>query len=698
MKLMEILSRFQLGDMILRYVRKENGPVGLQVVPADMEDQIVDNENCAVEPLVQLKILGDAFAGSFGNGLTMRDSATVAGQRWISQSAEPLGEGQRIVTLLAHGDLETRHVVEYNPAVQALKSYVSVNNVGKEEVTLELLESIALGMLTPFDTGMHKENLAVYHMQSRWANEGVLRRQLAEELLLVPSTLYEEIFTHKFGHIGNKPTNNYIPFAAVEDIKKGVMWGMQLECAYSWQIEFARRDNGLSMSGGLVDADFGSWMKTLQPGDEYITPVAWFTTCKGDIDDLCGRLVSAQKPAMANLPDGEDELPVIFNEWCTSWGSPDTIQMEKLSNRLKGWPVRYLVMDAGWYKDAANEWHQMTGDWIPSKEKYPDGFKAVCDMIRSKGFIPGMWFEIETCGVLSEAFQKDDMHLHRHGKPLISGARKFWDFRDDRVWKYMCERVIGLMKESGIGYIKVDSNETIGAGCDGADSLGEGLRQQIDRVEEFFREMRRQIPDLVIENCSSGGHRLVSNFMGISSVASFSDAFESDDIPIIAANLHRIILPQQSEVWCIVRAKDDARRLHYKLSSGFLGRIGMSGDIYDLDEGQCAIVLEALDKYKLAVPTIRDGFSRRYGAPVSNYRDPDGWQAMAREADDGKHKLVVVHRFNQGAPEIAVPVGEGWKIAWTFKRDIVSAEVSGAELKMTMPECMEGAVIMLERK
>lgn len=683
--------------MILRYVRRESGPVGLQIIPADMENQIVYNDNCAVEPLVQLKILGDAFAGSFGNGITMRDSATITRQRWMEQSVEPFGKGQRIITRLMHGDLETKHIIEYNPQIQALKAYVSVCNTGNEEITLELLESISLGMLTPFGSGMHKENLAVYQMQSRWANEGVLRRHLAEELLLVPSTLYEEVFTQKFGHIGNKPTNGYIPFAAVEDIQRGVMWGIQLECAHSWQIEFSRKDNGLSMSGGLVDADFGSWMKTLKPGDEYSTPIAWFTVCKGDIDDVCARLVSAQKPAMDNLPEGENELPVIFNEWCTSWGSPDAAQMDKLSRRLQGWPVRYLVMDAGWYKNAAHEWHEKTGDWIPSDEKYPEGFKAVCDMIRARGFIPGMWFEIETCGVLSDAYLLDDMHLHRHGKPLISGARKFWDFRDDRVWEYMCKRVIGLMKESGIGYIKVDSNESIGAGCDGADSLGEGLRQQIDRVEEFFREMRRQIPDLVIENCSSGGHRLVGNFMGVSSVASFSDAFESDDIPIIAANLQRIILPQQSEVWCIVRAKDDAQRLHYKLASGFLGRIGMSGDVYDLDEAQCAIVRDALDKYKLAVPVIRDGFSRRYGDPVSNYRDPDGWQGMVRESNDHQQKLAVVHRFHQGTSEIRLPVGEGWKIAWTFKRDVVSAEIAESDLIITMPESMEGAVIMLER-
>ena len=643
---MKCIGKYVLGDMLLEYIQDGNGLTGLQLIPQDMTGKTVEQEHCAVEPLVQLKVLGDPYAGAFGSGVTMRDSATVLRERFVSQVEEKIEQGKRIVTKLDCGELRIEHIVDWDVRVQALRFESRVTNKGCEAVTLELLSSGTLGMLTPFDSGLHQENLNIYRMRSRWANEAVLEKRLAEELLLVPSSLYEEIYTVRYGHVGNKPTNIYIPFAAVEDIQQNVLWGMMLSHASSWQIEFARRDNGLSVSGGLADADFGHWMKTLQPGESFSAPEIWVTVCHGTIDDLCNRLVSAQKPAMEHLPEGEQELPVIFNEWCTSWGCPDAVHMARLSERLKGWPIRYLVMDAGWYKDAAYEWFEKTGDWIPSKEKYPEGLKAVCDGIRAAGFVPGIWFEIETCGILSEAWKKDHLLMQRHGKPLIAKGRKFWDFRDERVWDYMCERVIGLLKDAGIGYIKVDSNECIGAGCDGAESLGEGLRQDIVRVRDFFVEMRKQIPDLVIENCSSGGHRLVSSFMEVSSVASFSDAFESDDIPIIAANLHRVILPRQSEVWCIVRKSHTQKDLYYKLASGFLGRIGLSGDIYDLDDVQCGIVLEALEKYKASVSVIRDGFSRRYGKAVINYRNPEGWQAIVREADNKYHALVVIHRFN----------------------------------------------------
>ena len=44
----------------------------------------------------------------------------------------------------------------------------------------------------------------------------------------------------------------------------------------------------------------------------------------------------------------------------------------------------------------------------------------------------------------------------------------------------------------------------IGIGVDGAESLGEGLRQHLAGVQAFFRRIRAELPDLVIENSRAG--------------------------------------------------------------------------------------------------------------------------------------------------------------------------------------------------
>lgn len=87
-------------------------------------------------------------------------------------------------------------------------------------------------------------------------------------------------------------------------------------------------------------------------------------------------------------------------------------------------------------------------------------------------------------------------------------VRRFWDMRQEEVISYLEDKVVGILKRYGFGYLKIDYNDNIGIGCEGAESLGEGLRQSVEVSRRFFERIRRKIPELVIENCSSGGHRL----------------------------------------------------------------------------------------------------------------------------------------------------------------------------------------------
>ena len=64
--------------------------------------------------------------------------------------------------------------------------------------------------------------------------------------------------------------------------------------------------------------------------------------------------------------------------------------------------------------------------------------------------------------------------------------------------------------------------------------------QAVCASQDYFRHIARELPELVIENCSSGGHRLEPSMMSLVSQASFSDAHEALSIPLNAANLHRL--------------------------------------------------------------------------------------------------------------------------------------------------------------
>ena len=314
-------------------------------------------------------------------------------------------------------------------------------------------------------------------------------------------------------------------------------------------------------------------------------------------------------------------------------------------------------------------------------------------MIRSHGMKPGLWFEPETCARGSEIYRKEDLLLKRFGTVIDTDNRRFLDLRKEETHRWLEDRVIGLLRRCGFAYIKVDYNDCIGIGCDDPDSPGEGLRQNMQGTLRFFRRMREAIPDLVIENCSSGGHRLEPSLMAVSDMASFSDAHECAEIPIIAGALHRVILPAQSQIWAVLQANDSLRRINYSLINTFLGVMCISGDVIRLSPQQWEKVTEGIDFYREVRHIIRDGRSAFHGAVSASWRHPEGWQAIIRQA--GSETLAVIHTFGGEIPrQLILPV-EGKAIQSVMCSENNRVSLEDGKLKVELKAPFEAVAVHL---
>jgi alpha-galactosidase len=403
-----------------------------------------------------------------------------------------------------------------------------------------------------------------------------------------------------------------------------------------------------------------------------------------------------QAVAADKHPVVEHDLPIVFNEWCTTWGDPSHEKLCAIADRLKDTEVRYLVIDAGWYKSQVSDWGNGHGDWISNPELFPGGLGSIASAIRDRNLIPGLWYEMETVGSQSTSFSLFDHLLKRDGFPITVRERRFWDLNDPWVVDFLTRNVIDLLERCEFGYLKVDYNETLGIGCDHPDSLGEGLRRQIEGQYRFFDKIRSRLPDLVIENCSAGGHRLEPSMLARTAMSSFSDAHELPEIPIIAANLHRLILPRQSQIWAVLRASDTDQRLIYSLAATFLGRMCLSGRISELNPKQWGLVNQALQLYRRAVPIIKQGHSKRFGAVGESWRHPEGWQAVVRTSADHKQVLIVLHTFASAPEWVDIPLPKGtWKTAGEFSGATGAAVVSNGKLHVCTGGAFSGAVFLL---
>ena len=568
------------------------------------------------------KLIGDEYDGFYSCGLTMSENGTMRGFFVVNKS-EKQTEYERPDGL----KLTVFHETENN--VTTMKTIFS--NDSKVPVTLEMIDSFMVQNI-PGDK--------LHRFTSFWSAEGRHKIDDIKDLNLEHAWNNMAYRIEKFGTNGSMPVRQYFPFLAVEDTTSNTFTAFSLYIASSWQMEIiVRHDDTLTITGGIADRDFGHFTKTILPGEQFETPMAKMATGHSLLE-VCDMLIKAQNP---NISPVDDHMGITFNEYCTTWGDPTEENMKKIADRLEGEGIQYLVMDSGWYIDGEGYWWDNTGEWTVSKKRFKNGLRPMADYIRSKGMIPGIWYEFECLGTRCSLYNKDDFLLKKDGVPLTINGKRYLDMENPDVIKHLTEKVIDNLKESNFGYIKVDYNDTIGIGVDGPDGLGENLRKKIEATKSFFKKMKNEIPDLVIENCSSGGHRLEPSMMELSTMASFSDAHEISSIPLIAANLHYLVKPSQSQIWAVLRKEDSDSRIFYSMCATLLGRMGLSGDIYDIDKEHWNLIKEGISFYKKASDIIEKGATTFILATPKSYNTPQGEQIVIREYE-GK-KLAVFHRF-----------------------------------------------------
>lgn len=682
-------ARHRCGDTCADYLIDEDGRVGLRLVPAALADRLAEPRPCLpppggnpvvrrVDPLVHIHAAGWPLPVGFAAGRTLRHAALTQGLRLHEQRIEE--DGRCIVTELRHAcGLAAEHRLRWRPGQPWLRLATTVRNRGEATLRLELVTGAVLSDLTPFAADDAPGRLRLHRFRSTWSGEGRHEALALEDLHLERSWGAHSIQCERFGQAGSMPVRGFFPWVGLEDRAAGVTWALQPDAPASWQCEALRREDGVSIAAGPADHELGHWWRDLGPGEAYAAPAVSAVCVQGGVDEACDALVAAIDAAV-DPPPAEAGLPCAFNEWCSSWGVPAHGAVSAVADGLRGSGIRYLTIDAGWFLPEQGAWHNAQGDWQPSPRLFPDGIAATAAAIRAAGFVPGLWFEWEVAGRNSTLWERREWLLHRHGVPITVGERRFLDLRLPAVREHLRGRMIGLLRAVGFGYLKMDYNETVGVGPDGRHGPGAELEELALAAQDFVREIRRELPGLVIECCASGGHRLEASWLRLVAQASFSDVHEGRSIPIVAANLHRLIPARQNQIWAVLLADDSEQRSVWSLCAGLLGRLCVSGAVTPRNR---PLIDAAVAFAGAAAPILADGRSRRHGdAWRGSWSHPAGWQALVRHGPAGC--LVIAHAYDGAPQHLAVPLpAAGLAIARAFPGG--GAAVDGMRLAIDLP-------------
>jgi len=495
-------------------------------------------------------------------------------------------------------------IYESFDGLPVVRRFSRVTNEGKSPVGIDFLSSAMLHGLA--DPQNYDRELRIHLAVNSWMAEGQWRTMRPSEMGFVENerTSWSEA---QAGSIGSWSTERYLPMAMAENTKLGLTWFWQIEHNGSWYWEISNvsaRDNNAddvyAYLGGPDDLHSAAW-KNLKPGETYRTVPVAVGCVRGGFGEAVEALTRYRRAACKRPHKDNARCPVIFNDYMNClWGDPtEANELPMIAAAAKA-GCEYYVIDAGWYAGLHEDWSQTLGTWQASTTRFPHGMKSLLDQIRHAGMVPGLWLEPEVAGPKSVLAQKpDNWFLVRHGKRALKNSRLLLDFRNPEVRAYLDHVIARIVNDYGVGYIKMDYNVDSLQGTElNADSFGQGLLEHNRAHLAWLDGILNRYPDLVIENCGSGGGRMDYAMLSRLQVQSMTDQEDYLKVPMILVGASAAVLPDQLAIWSYPLAKSDADQASFNMVAAMMCRIHQSGRLDSLSAEAAAQVAEGIRIYK----------------------------------------------------------------------------------------------------
>lgn len=513
--------------------------------------------------------------------------------------------GRRLV--ITQEDKEVTHirvetVMQFYSGTSVVRMWSKVTNAGQETQCLEYLSSFCY-------TGIEKEGdqnsdakMKLRVPYNGWQKEMSIKECTFGDVGLAqtqPGVYQRTSQVFEVTNTGNWSSKKYLPLGYIENTQAHTSLFWQIEHNGSWHYEIGDQNTHFYLCVSGPTEVQSHWFKNLSPGESFISvPVA-----VGVADDSFERAVGelTRYRRLIRRPNADNEnLPVIFNDYMNClFGDPTTEKELPLIDAAAACGCEYYVIDAGWY--APGEWWDSVGEWQECRERFPNGIKEVTDYIRSKGMIPGVWLELEVMGINCEKAKNapDDWFFVRHGRRVFDRSRYQLDFRNPAVIAHVNEVIDRVVNEYGVGYIKMDYNIEPGIGTElSAESVGQGMLAHEKAYLAWLDDVFARYPDLVIENCSSGGLRIDYALLSRYSIQSTSDQEDYRNYATIAANAGAGVTPEQAAVWSYPQRAGDKEEVIYNMVNALLVRVHQSGHLAELSAERTELVKEGIACYK----------------------------------------------------------------------------------------------------
>lgn len=203
-----------------------------------------------------------------------------------------------------------------------------------------------------------------------------------------------------------------------------------------------------------------------------------------------------------------DDRPVTLNVWEAVYFDHDPGRLIDLAERAARVGIERYVLDDGWFGGRRND-HAGLGDWVVSRDVWPDGLHPLVDRVKALGMQFGLWFEPEMVNIDSEvARAHPEWIMQPAGRlPVEARFQQVLNLGIPEAYAHVRDQVSAILTEYAIDSVKWDHNrDLVDAGT--TPSGRPGVHEQTLAFYRLLDELRALHPGVEFESCSSGGGRI----------------------------------------------------------------------------------------------------------------------------------------------------------------------------------------------
>ena len=389
--------------------------------------------------------------------------------------------------------------------------------------------------------------------------------------------------------------------------------------------QFGKR---VSVTGGIQDRDC---RYILKPGEAFETPK--FTG--GFVARGFGRMSEVfydwqfdhLMPRGKKTDKAHAVRPVIYHSWYPFLFDVREDNCLALIDKCETLGVELFVIDDGWMPGRVND-RAGLGDWIADPARFPHGMGVVADACHRKGMLFGIWVEPEMVNPDSDLYRAHpDWVIHDPTRPRTEERNQLvLNFARDDIRDWAIEWLDRLIEEFHLDYLKWDMNRFVtengwpDAPAEERQSLAIRYTQNILKI---WAHMNEKYPDLLLENCASGGGRSDFGMVPFADRINRSDNADPVDIMVIHEGFSMLFVPKTAGgAGNIAPARHHIHQrptpLDFRVHWGMTGSMSIGINLLTASKEELDTIKAAIAEFKRLRPDLQNAYVYRIASAAEH--------------------------------------------------------------------------------